>query len=142
MRVRGPCPPLAETALFPDEQSESLLLYPQTLVFSTAGDRLIRHAQNYIWRIEMQKCPGLDLRNVRPEDIEVECPFCGEIVEIWPPSRGIKCPNCKKWVDKRGGIPSCADWCSGGEEMVRECLGEERYREWKESKQRKEGGDV
>lgn len=79
----------------------------------------------------MDKCPGQDNLVRGPQDVEFKCPNCGNTVEIWPPFLGIKCPKCGSWVS-RG--ESCADWCPGGEEMVRQCLGEERYKDWKESK--------
>ena len=81
--------------------------------------------------IRCGRCPGQDSIVKGPEDVEFECPNCHEIVEIWPPARGEKCPGCGNWVS-RG--ETCADWCPGGEEMVRQCLGEERYKEWKVSK--------
>lgn len=78
-----------------------------------------------------KKCPGQDSIVKGPKDVEFKCHNCGNIVEIWPPSLGAKCPKCGSWVS-RG--ETCADWCPGGEEMVRQCLGEEKYQEWKKSK--------
>lgn len=81
--------------------------------------------------IRRGKCPGQDSIVKSYKDVEFKCLKCGIIVEIWPPAIGEKCPNCGNWVS-RG--KTCADWCPGGEEMVKQCLGEERYRAWKESK--------
>ena len=79
-----------------------------------------------------KKCPGQDSIVKGPKDVEFKCHNCGNTVEIWPPALGAKCPDCGTWISR--GNQTCADWCSGGEEMVRQCLGEERYQEWKESK--------
>ncbi|MEK7503744.1 MAG: hypothetical protein AAB577_02045 [Patescibacteria group bacterium] len=81
----------------------------------------------------MDKCPGQDNIIKGPEDIEFTCFKCGKIVEIWPPSLRVECPGCGAWVYRE--MQDCADWCP----MARECLGEEKYKEWQESKKH-EGG--
>ncbi len=68
-----------------------------------------------------KSCPGSRMiREPTPEDIN--CPSCGEAVEIWTDELRATCPNCDTRVF-REQQPSCIDWCSHAEE----CVGSEAY---------------
>lgn len=77
----------------------------------------------------MVKCPGQDFHDKLPELKYKKCPRCGNEVELWPPGFIAKCDRCGCEV-RAEGIPSCADWCK----YVKECLGEEKYKEYQKSK--------
>ncbi|MFH1638863.1 MAG: phosphohydrolase [Chloroflexota bacterium] len=72
------------------------------------------------------RCPGQDNRNLRVE--LHKCPSCGYDVEIFSDEARIKCRRCGDWV-YRENAPSCIEWCA----KARECLGEERWRQLKET---------
>lgn len=66
-------------------------------------------------------CPGArNIRDARPEDIE--CPQCGQEVEIWSHELTRRCPGCGARVS-RERTPSCIDWCAFAEQ----CIGTEKY---------------
>jgi hypothetical protein len=69
----------------------------------------------------MNKCPGQDSRNIRPEIII--CPKCTAKVEIFSDEVKVKCPNCKELVC-RERLPSCVDWCR----YAKECLGDIKWK--------------
>ena len=70
----------------------------------------------------INKCPGQDGRNIKPETIK--CPDCGYEIEIFSDEVKVKCPKCKG-LACRERLPSCVDWCK----YARECVGEERWRQ-------------
>ncbi|MDD4954278.1 MAG: phosphohydrolase [Candidatus Omnitrophica bacterium] len=70
------------------------------------------------------KCPGQDERNLKSEIIP--CPGCGYGVEIFSDEIKVKCPACRGAV-LRQRLPTCVDWCKSG----RDCVGEERYKQFK-----------
>lgn len=57
-----------------------------------------------------------------------KCPNCGAAVEIFSDEMRVKCHKCGKYVH-REKVPSCIEWCTS----ARECLGEERWKQLKES---------
>ena len=70
-------------------------------------------------------CPGARMiREPRPEYID--CPHCGQEVEIWSDELLARCPRCHRPVPRQRGA-SCLDWCA----KARECVGEEAYRRLK-----------
>lgn len=74
-----------------------------------------------------KECPG-SKRIKKPFPEEVKC-ACGGMVEIWSDETSAICKNCKKEV-RREMLPSCLDWCS----MAKECVGEQKYRNYLQSK--------
>ena len=72
-------------------------------------------------------CPGSQ-KFKQPQPEIVKCPFCGEEAEIWTDEFASECPKCRKMVSK--GVQSCLDWCKA----ARECVGEEIYKRYMESK--------
>ena len=78
------------------------------------------------------KCPGSELiRNPQPE--EIDCPTCGEPVEIWSDEAETACPGCGTHVFRE--MPStCWEWCG----FARECVGPERYDRLIRGRKRKE----
>jgi len=81
-----------------------------------------------------KECPGSE-RIKKPFPEEVKC-ACGHIVEIWSDEASTICKNCKKEVT-REMVSSCLDWCS----IAKECVGEEKYRKYLQSKKSKQKGD-
>lgn len=77
-------------------------------------------------------CPGSQ-KFKQPQPEETPCPFCGESLEIWTDEFQVECPKCKKRVSR--GAQSCLDWCKA----ARECVGDEIYNRYMESKKKKEG---
>lgn len=74
------------------------------------------------------RCPGSDwAKEPKPEC--VDCPACGNEVEIWSDEFKRVCERCQKIVTKEA-VPSCAEWCPKAEE----CLGTELYSKLMESK--------
>jgi DNA-directed RNA polymerase subunit RPC12/RpoP len=72
-------------------------------------------------------CPGAtNIREVKPEYID--CPACGEEVEIWSDERVARCPHCRTRVSRQQA-PSCIDWCAFAEQ----CLGPVKYQRLKKS---------
>jgi ribosomal protein S27AE len=72
------------------------------------------------------RCPG-------QEQVKVElhkCPKCGAEVEIFSFEVRVKCHQCGEMVYKEN-IPSCIEWCAA----ARQCLGEERWRQFQASKE-------
>ncbi|MBN1660660.1 MAG: hypothetical protein JXA93_19850 [Anaerolineae bacterium] len=66
-------------------------------------------------------CPGaIAFREARPEDID--CPHCGEEMEIWSDEPVARCSHCGLYVSKERGA-SCIDWCKA----AAECIGLEAY---------------
>ena len=67
------------------------------------------------------KCPGSGpIRDPYPE--EINCPACGEEVEIWSDEAEVKCAVCGGIVSREIDR-SCLEWCAHG----RECVGAEKY---------------
>ena len=78
------------------------------------------------------KCPGSDLIK-SPRAEEIECPGCGESVEIWSDEAEVACPGCGTLV--LGEMPSaCWEWCGS----ARECVGPDRYDRMIRGRKRKE----
>ena len=66
-------------------------------------------------------CPGaVTLREAVPE--YVDCPHCGEEMEIWSDEARARCHNCLAWVNREQGA-SCIEWCA----HAKECVGVEKY---------------
>lgn len=63
------------------------------------------------------------MRKLRAE--YYRCPNCGCEVEIFSDEFRRRCPKCRKMVEK-DAAPNCASWCAA----AKDCLGEERYREF------------
>ena len=74
------------------------------------------------------KCPGSQ-KFSQPEPEEINCPSCGEKIEIWTDESKTKCPKCKKTVT-REKPPACLDWCK----YAKECVGEEVYKKYLKGK--------
>jgi len=70
----------------------------------------------------INKCPGQDDRNVKPENIT--CAQCGYVTEIFSDEIKVKCPKCRNLICRQR-LPSCVDWCKA----ARECIGEERWKQ-------------
>ena len=69
-----------------------------------------------------QGCPGaIRFREAVPEYID--CPNCGEEMEIWSDELVASCHHCQALVRKDRG-PSCIEWCHYAEE----CIGVETYK--------------
>jgi predicted RNA-binding Zn-ribbon protein involved in translation (DUF1610 family) len=78
------------------------------------------------------KCPGSDLIK-SPRAEEIDCPGCGEAVEIWSDEAEVACPNCGTLVFRE--MPSaCWEWCCS----ARECVGPDRYDRMIRGRKRKE----
>ena len=77
-----------------------------------------------------KECPG-SKRIKSPFPEELEC-SCRHTVEIWSDEVSAICKNCKREVT-REMLPSCLDWCS----MAKECVGEQKYKRYLQSKKRK-----
>ncbi len=70
-------------------------------------------------------CPGS--RAVRePTPEYINCPSCGEEVEVWTHEASYPCHNCGTRVFREQS-PSCIDWCPHAEE----CIGPEVYQSLK-----------
>jgi DNA-directed RNA polymerase subunit RPC12/RpoP len=75
------------------------------------------------------KCPGQDSRKLT---ISLhKCPNCGSEVEIFSDELRVRCRKCGETV-YREQTPSCVSWCAS----ARECLGEERWKEYTEAMQK------
>lgn len=73
-------------------------------------------------------CPGTSLFR-QPRPLDIACPHCKKEIEIWTDEFAVQCPFCKKQVVRDPGA-SCLDWCKS----ARECVGEDFYRIYLESK--------
>ena len=71
----------------------------------------------------INRCPGMT--NAVRLQLQ-SCPKCGAEVEIFTSEVKVKCGQCGEMVYSER-LPSCVDWCAA----ARECLGEERWRQWK-----------
>jgi len=66
------------------------------------------------------KCPGLDTRNWKPEDIfDIPCPKCNKMVEFFKDDPCRSCPDCGTRIMNPKIKKGCAEWCRFAEE----CLG-------------------
>jgi hypothetical protein len=77
-------------------------------------------------------CPG-SKRIKTPYPEEIKC-SCGQMVEIWSDESITVCKRCKKEVT-REMLPSCLDWCS----MAKQCVGDQKYNRYLQSKKKKGG---
>jgi len=59
-------------------------------------------------------------KEAKPE--YMDCPHCGEEMEMWSDEPLARCPHCRLWVNKERGA-SCIDWCK----FAAECIGLEAY---------------
>ncbi len=67
------------------------------------------------------KCPGQDTRYWKEDAIfEIECPYCGTLIEFFKDDTVRKCPSCKKSVPNPRMDFGCAAYCRYAEI----CLGE------------------
>lgn len=64
------------------------------------------------------RCPGTASIS-RPELLLVECPKCGEEMEIFSDEERAVCDSCGSTVF-REKAPSCFDWCTYSEECREE----------------------
>ncbi len=66
-----------------------------------------------------QRCPGMDMRFWRPEDVQlVPCPGCGQEIEIWKDEPQVICRCCGiRVINPRLNL-SCAKWCRHAEECL------------------------
>ena len=75
-------------------------------------------------------CPG-SKRIKEPFPENIKC-ICGREIEIWSDEVFAVCPYCKSKVSRE--MPqSCLDWCG----MAKECIGEDKYNRYKQTKQKK-----
>jgi hypothetical protein len=82
----------------------------------------------------IKSCPGAILvKEARPD--YVDCPHCGEEMEIWSDEPLARCPNCNLWVSQERGA-SCIDWC----QSAVECIGLEAYERLKHVRPPEESG--
>lgn len=66
------------------------------------------------------RCPGQDLRYLKPEDVfSVRC-HCGNDVEFFKDEPVLRCPKCRAEVRNPRVDLGCAKWCAFAEQ----CLGE------------------
>lgn len=79
------------------------------------------------------ECPG-SKRFKKPYPETLDCPFCGEKVEMWSDESQAVCPKCKKVVARQLGA-CCLDWCK----YAKECVGQDIYDRYKKGNQRKGG---
>lgn len=77
------------------------------------------------------KCPGAD-SFIKPHPEFINCPHCKKETEIWSDETEAKCDHCRKLI-KRENTASCLDWCK----YVKECIGEEKYKEHLKRKEKK-----
>ena len=76
------------------------------------------------------KCPGQDSRKLT---VSIhKCPNCGNEVELFSDELRVKCRKCGEMVYK-DQVPTCISWCVS----ARQCLGEEKWKEFLDSKERK-----
>jgi DNA-directed RNA polymerase subunit RPC12/RpoP len=76
----------------------------------------------------LKGCPGaIVLKDARPEYID--CPHCGEEMEIWSDELMARCPHCHLWTSRERGA-SCIDWCKS----AAECIGLEAYERLKHAR--------
>jgi len=68
-----------------------------------------------------KSCPGAFLFKDPTPDY-MDCPHCGQEMEIWSDEPIGRCDHCGLWVTRERGA-SCIDWCS----HARECIGLDRY---------------
>ncbi len=64
------------------------------------------------------KCPGQDNQRDPLESVDVKCPACGNIVELFSDEGQRRC-GCGEMV-RRKTLPKCAEWCAA----AAECFGE------------------
>ena len=61
-------------------------------------------------------CPGQDRRFWTPDDIHsVQCPSCGETVELFKDEGKRKCPDCGQIINNPKVLEGCAAWCDFAE---------------------------
>lgn len=78
----------------------------------------------------LRGCPGeRGLREPFPEF--VDCPSCGDEVEIWSDEVLSSCHGCGATVSREPG-PTCLDWC----DSARECVGDQAYERFQQSRSR------
>ncbi|MCX7661717.1 MAG: hypothetical protein N2Z79_03435 [Candidatus Omnitrophica bacterium] len=66
-------------------------------------------------------CPG-SKRFRQPQPRDLECPQCGEPVELWSDEKETACPKCKNLIFSSKVDTSCLDWCK----YAKDCIGEEK----------------
>jgi len=70
-------------------------------------------------------CPGArTVREASPKYIN--CPHCGQEMEVWSDEPIARCPRCQRPVPQKRGA-SCLDWCA----YAAECVGVQKYQRLK-----------
>lgn len=86
---------------------------------------LVDSSNRWGWvEVMYSRCPGQDGRNLRVA--LYKCPNCGADVEVFSDEIKVRCRKCGQNV-YREKIPSCLEWCAS----ARQCLGEERWQQFK-----------
>ena len=76
------------------------------------------------------KCPGS--ANLSTPTLKImNCPECGEEIEIFSTDVKVKCSNCGFTV--YNNVESCIQWCI----YAKECVGEKLYNKLKKSQNTK-----
>jgi len=78
--------------------------------------------------MSFKRCPGSSVF-AQPKPEALLCPDCGAEIEIWSDEALGRCPQCRKSII-RSESQSCVDWCK----HARECLGEEKFRQYGQMK--------
>lgn len=78
--------------------------------------------------MSFKRCPG-STAFAQPKIEIVRCLHCGGEAEVWSDEAEGACPKCGQTVI-RTNRQSCVDWCK----YARECLGEEKYKKYQDTK--------
>ena len=78
--------------------------------------------------MSFRRCPG-SAAFMQPKIELVRCPQCQQDVEVWSDEADGTCDSCGITV-VRTQSQSCVDWCR----YARECLGEEKFKQYRETK--------
>lgn len=83
--------------------------------------------------MELVRCPGTS-NIITPIPTIKICPKCNEEVEIWSDESKGRCSKCGTLIFKEESA-SCIQWCP----YVRQCVGEEKYKQLMEEGSLDEG---
>ncbi|MCM8801683.1 MAG: HD domain-containing protein [Candidatus Omnitrophica bacterium] len=75
------------------------------------------------------ECPGAK-KFRQPEPRLINCPSCGQELEIWTDEIKTTCPNCKNEILHLQEGGSCLDWCR----YAKECVGEQIYNKYMQNR--------
>ena len=65
------------------------------------------------------RCPGQDLRSLRPDDVfEERCPACGAAVEFFKTDRSRRCAACGVRFRNPRFDAGCVAWCAVAAECI------------------------